>query len=54
MGQNDSLCEFLRIDNGEMQRAMKEGRVMVSTTFVIPYPPAFQSWYRDRSSATRF
>ncbi|MCP5406765.1 MAG: aminotransferase class I/II-fold pyridoxal phosphate-dependent enzyme [Chromatiaceae bacterium] len=41
MGQNDSLCEFLRIDNGEMQRHMKEGRVMVSTTFVIPYPPGF-------------
>jgi len=41
MGQNDSLCEFLRIDNGEMQRQMKEGRVMVSTTFVIPYPPGF-------------
>jgi len=41
MGQNDSLCEYLRIDNGEMQRSMKEGRVMVSTTFVIPYPPGF-------------
>ena len=41
MGQNDSLCEHLRIDNGEMQRQMKEGRVMVSTTFVIPYPPGF-------------
>ena len=41
MGQNDSLCEHLRIDNGEMQRHMKEGRVLVSTTFVIPYPPGF-------------
>ena len=41
MGQNDSLCEYLRIDNGEMQRKMNEGRVAVSTTFVIPYPPGF-------------
>jgi arginine decarboxylase len=41
MGQNDSLCEHLRIDNGEMQRHMNDGRVVVSTTFVIPYPPGF-------------
>jgi len=41
MGQNDSLCEHLRIDNGEMQRHMNQGRVVVSTTFVIPYPPGF-------------
>ena len=41
MGQNDSLCEYLRIDNGEMQRSMKQGRILVSTTFVIPYPPGF-------------
>ncbi|MCG6966041.1 MAG: aminotransferase class I/II-fold pyridoxal phosphate-dependent enzyme [Chromatiaceae bacterium] len=41
MGQNDSLCEHLRIDNGEMQRKMNDGRVAVSTTFVIPYPPGF-------------
>ncbi len=41
MGQNDSLCEYLRIDNGEMQRNMNQGRVVVSTTFVIPYPPGF-------------
>jgi arginine decarboxylase len=41
MGQNDSLCEYLRIDSGEMQRRMNEGRIVVSTTFVIPYPPGF-------------
>lgn len=41
MGQNDSLCEHLRIDNGEMQRNMNDGRIVVSTTFVIPYPPGF-------------
>jgi arginine decarboxylase len=41
MGQNDSLCDHLRIDNGEMQRHMNQGRVVVSTTFVIPYPPGF-------------
>ena len=41
MGQNDSLCEHMRIDNGEMQRNMNQGRVVVSTTFVIPYPPGF-------------
>ncbi|MCB1724773.1 MAG: ornithine decarboxylase [Gammaproteobacteria bacterium] len=41
MGQNDSLCEHLRIDNGELQRKMSDGRVLVSTTFVIPYPPGF-------------
>jgi hypothetical protein len=31
----------MRIDNGEMQRNMNQGRVVVSTTFVIPYPPGF-------------
>jgi arginine decarboxylase len=41
MGQNDSLCDHLRIDNGEMQRHMNQGRGVVSTTFVIPYPPGF-------------
>ena len=41
MGQNDSLCEHLRIDNGEMQKNMNAGRIVVSTTFVIPYPPGF-------------
>ena len=37
-----------RIDNGEMQRQMKEGRVMVSTTFVIPTRPVFRFWFPDR------
>ncbi|MCB1758759.1 MAG: aminotransferase class I/II-fold pyridoxal phosphate-dependent enzyme [Gammaproteobacteria bacterium] len=41
MGDDDDLCEHIRIDNGAMQRLMQGGREMVSKTFIIPYPPGF-------------
>ena len=41
MGQEEALCEHVRIDNGEMQKLMRAGREFVSTSFIIPYPPGF-------------
>lgn len=36
-----SLTEYLRFDNGELQKQMATGRDVVSASFVIPYPPGF-------------
>ena len=41
MGDDDDLCEYIRFDNGTMQKLMQAGREMVSKTFIIPYPPGF-------------
>jgi len=37
---NDENCEYFHFENGEMQEIMKD-RELVSTSFVIPYPPGF-------------
>lgn len=39
MAYDDELCEYLRMD--ECEKEMKEGREVVSASFVIPYPPGF-------------
>ena len=33
--------EYVNLDNGELERAMKAGREFVSSSFIIPYPPGF-------------
>lgn len=33
--------EYLRFDNNELQRQMRDGREVVSASFVTPYPPGF-------------
>ncbi len=38
---DDENCEFLRIDNGDLQRKIQKGCEVVAATFVIPYPPGF-------------
>jgi arginine decarboxylase len=40
MAYDEALCEFLMLD-GTIERALKAGRKIVSTSFIIPYPPGF-------------
>ncbi|WP_148253000.1 aminotransferase class I/II-fold pyridoxal phosphate-dependent enzyme [Aidingimonas lacisalsi] len=41
LSYDDDNTEYLRFDNGELQRQMRSGRDVVSASFVIPYPPGF-------------
>ena len=41
LAYDDSVCEYLRIDDGSIDEQMTAGRDIVSTSFVIPYPPGF-------------
>ncbi|SHF22777.1 arginine decarboxylase [Modicisalibacter ilicicola DSM 19980] len=41
LSYDEDNTEYLRFDNGELQRAMERGRDVVSASFVIPYPPGF-------------
>lgn len=34
-------CEYLRLNDGEIDRRLKSGPDLVSANFVIPYPPGF-------------
>jgi arginine decarboxylase len=40
MAYDEALCEFLKLD-GTIEQALKAGREIVSTSFIIPYPPGF-------------
>ena len=41
LSYEEENTEYLRFDNGELQKQMAEGRDAVSASFVIPYPPGF-------------
>ena len=41
LAYDDSVCEYLRIDDDSIEKEMESGRDVVSTSFVIPYPPGF-------------
>jgi len=41
LSYDEANSEFLRFDDGELQKQIQHGREVVSTTFVIPYPPGF-------------
>ena len=41
LAYDETACEYLNLDNGELEAAMAAGREVVSSTFVIPYPPGF-------------
>ncbi|MDN3557062.1 aminotransferase class I/II-fold pyridoxal phosphate-dependent enzyme [Halomonas maura] len=41
LSYDEENTEYLRFDNGELQAQMREGRDVVSASFVIPYPPGF-------------
>ncbi len=41
LAYDESRCEYFRIDEAAISEAMDTGRELVSTSFVIPYPPGF-------------
>ncbi len=38
---DETVCEYLGLDDGSLDAAMEAGRDVVSATFIIPYPPGF-------------
>lgn len=41
MAYDESNCDYFPIEDGSMELAMDAGRELVSTAFIIPYPPGF-------------
>ncbi len=41
LAYDEASCEYLPLEDGSLDTAMKSGRQVVSSTFVIPYPPGF-------------
>ena len=41
LAYDESKCEYLPIEGRSIEKEMASGRELVSTTFVIPYPPGF-------------
>ncbi|MEE8505916.1 MAG: aminotransferase class I/II-fold pyridoxal phosphate-dependent enzyme [Kiloniellales bacterium] len=41
LSYDDSDCEYLGLDDGALDEAMNSGREIVSSGFIIPYPPGF-------------
>ncbi|MDX1594835.1 MAG: ornithine decarboxylase [Gammaproteobacteria bacterium] len=41
LAYDDAHCEYLRIDDGSIEKTMEDGQEVVSAGFVIPYPPGF-------------
>jgi arginine decarboxylase len=41
LSYDEKNCEYFRYDNGEIQTEIKDGRELVSASFVTPYPPGF-------------
>lgn len=41
MAYNHDNCEYIRIDNNDLQQELQNGREVVSASFVTPYPPGF-------------
>jgi arginine decarboxylase len=41
LAYDESKCEYYPLEDGSMEAAMATGRDLVSTSFIIPYPPGF-------------
>ncbi len=41
MAYEEDNCDYLSLDDGSLDAAMKSGRDVVSASFIIPYPPGF-------------
>lgn len=41
LAYDDKNCEYLGLDDGSLDAEMAKGREVVSSTFIIPYPPGF-------------
>ena len=46
-------CEYLSLEDNEIENAMADGRDVVSASFIIPYPPAFQFLFPGKWQARR-
>lgn len=41
LAYDEGKCNYFPIEDGSMEEAMDKGRELVSTSFIIPYPPGF-------------
>ena len=41
MAYDEKLCEYFPLHDASMDEAIDGGRELVSTSFIIPYPPGF-------------
>src|SRR5262245_1006161 len=41
LAYDEAKCEYLPLNGAAIDKAFEQGREMVSTSFVIPYPPGF-------------
>lgn len=41
LAYDEEKCDYFSIEDGSMEAAMDAGRELVSTSFIIPYPPGF-------------
>ena len=41
LAYDEALCEYFDLHDGSLEAVMETGREMVSTSFIIPYPPGF-------------
>ncbi len=41
LAYDEAKCEYFSLSDGSMEQAMAAGRELVSTSFIIPYPPGF-------------
>ena len=41
LAYDEEACEYLALENRELDQAIASGRQVVSSSFVIPYPPGF-------------
>jgi len=41
LAYDGDACEYMSLDDGSLDAAMASGRQVVSSTFIIPYPPGF-------------
>jgi arginine decarboxylase len=41
LGTEEENCEYFRIDETDIDTAMKSGRILVASSFLTPYPPGF-------------
>ena len=41
LAYDDTHCEYYMLEDDNLENAMAAGRELVSTSFIIPYPPGF-------------
>ena len=41
LAYDEEKCEYFPMEDGSLEAEMERGRELVSTSFIIPYPPGF-------------